>query len=54
MSDQDKFEGFKKKLIEDNEKEFGPETRQIYGDDVVEKSEEKVRNMNRKDYNRYG
>lgn len=45
MTDKEKFEGFKTKMIEDNEKKYGQEIRQKYGDDVVNKSNEKVKNM---------
>src|SRR5579875_765380 len=50
MTDQEKFEGFKKKLIEDNETQYGKEIREKYGDDVVEKSNAKVLNMAQKEY----
>jgi DNA-binding transcriptional MerR regulator len=45
MSDQEKFEGFKQKLIDDNEKKYGKEIRDKYGDDTVNKSNAKVKNM---------
>lgn len=45
MNDKDKFEGFKEKLIDDNEKKYGEEVRAKYGDDVVEQSNSKVRGM---------
>lgn len=45
MSDKEKFEGFKQKMIEDNEKKYGKEVREKYGDDAVNKSNEKVQNM---------
>lgn len=45
MSDQQKFEGFKQKLVDDNEKKYGKEVREKYGDDVVNKSNQKVLNM---------
>src|SRR5690554_4145397 len=35
MSDQKKFEGFKKKIISENERKYGKEIRGKYGDDVV-------------------
>lgn len=50
MSDKDKFEGFKQKLVEENEKKFGKEVRAKYGDESVGKSNEKVLNMSREDY----
>ena len=45
MSDKEKFKGFKKKMVDDNEKKYGKEIREKYGDDVVEKSNQKVMNM---------
>ncbi|TDK56255.1 MerR family transcriptional regulator [Bacillus salipaludis] len=50
MSDQEKFEGFKQKMIDDNEKKFGEEVRQKYGNDAVEKSNAKVKNMTQEQY----
>ena len=45
MSDKEKFEGFKKKLIEDNEKKYGKEVREKYGDEAVNKSNNKLKNI---------
>jgi len=45
MTDNEKFEGFKQKMIEDNENKYGKEIREKYGDDTVNKSNEKVMNM---------
>jgi len=45
MSDKEKFEGFKKKLVEDNEKTYGKEAREKWGDDAVDASNTKVLNM---------
>ena len=45
MSDHEKFEGFKQKLIDDNEKTYGKEIRDKYGDEAVNKSNAKVKNM---------
>ncbi len=50
MSDKEKFEGFKKKIIEDNEKKYGDEIRSKYGDVVVNKSNNKIKNMTQKEY----
>ena len=35
MTDQEKFEGFKKKMIADNEAKYGEEIREKYGEDTV-------------------
>ncbi len=50
MSDQEKFEGFKKKLVEDNEHKYGKEIREKYGDEQVDQSNAKVMNMSQEDY----
>jgi len=50
MSDKEKFEGFKKNMIDDNEKKFGKEIRSKYGRDTIEKSNAKVMNMTEEQY----
>lgn len=50
MSDEEKFEGFKQKLLDDNEREYGKEIREKYGKDAVEKSYSKVKNMTQEEY----
>lgn len=45
MSDKEKFEGFKQKLIDENEKKYGREARAKYGDEAVDRSNNKVKNM---------
>jgi len=50
MSDREKFAGFKKKLIEDNEKKYGKEVREKYGDKIVNKSNKKLKNMTQEEY----
>lgn len=45
MSDKQKFEGFKKQMIEDNEKKYGKEIREKYGDETVDKSNAKLQGM---------
>ncbi|MBS4190602.1 MerR family transcriptional regulator [Bacillus sp. FJAT-49705] len=49
MSDKEKFEGFKKKMVEDNEKKYGKEIRDKYGNDIVDKSNAKFMNMTQKE-----
>lgn len=51
MSDQEKFEGFKKKMIDDNENKYGKEIREKYGNEAVEKSNEKLMNMTQEEHN---
>jgi DNA-binding transcriptional MerR regulator len=50
MSNKEKFEGFKNKLIDDNEKKYGKEIREKYGNDTVEKSNQKMKNMSEEQY----
>lgn len=50
MTDKEKFEGFKQKMIDDNETKYGKEIREKYGDDVVNKSNEKVKNMTQEEH----
>lgn len=45
MADKEKFEGFKKKLIENNEQKYGAEIRRKYGDDAINASNEKLKGM---------
>ena len=52
MSDKEKFEGFKRKMIDDNEKKYGNEIREKYGDDVVDRSNKKVMGMTWEDYDK--
>jgi DNA-binding transcriptional MerR regulator len=51
MTDKEKFEGFKQKMIEDNEKKYGEEIRAKYGEAAVNKSNAKLQNMTQEDYN---
>ncbi|MCM3403729.1 MerR family transcriptional regulator [Cytobacillus oceanisediminis] len=50
MSDKEKFEGFKKKMIEDNEEQYGKEIREKYGDETVDKSNAKLMNMTQEEH----
>ncbi|MDN3017656.1 MerR family transcriptional regulator [Paenibacillus sp. BSR1-1] len=50
MSNKEKFEGFKKKMIDDNEIKYGKEIRQKYGNDTVDKSNAKLQNMTEEQY----
>lgn len=45
MTNDEKFEGFKQKMIDDNEQQYGKEIREKYGDDTVNQSNSKVKNM---------
>lgn len=50
MTDKEKFEGFRQKLIDDNERRYGREIRETYGDERVERSNDKVKNMTQEQY----
>jgi len=45
MTDNQKFEGFKQKLIDDNEAQYGAEIRERYGDEAINFSNAKVKGM---------
>lgn len=53
MSDKEKFEGFKKKLVEENETKYGKEVREKYGDQQVEQSNRQFLNMSREQYEEF-
>ena len=50
MTDEEKFEGFKEKLISDNEEKYGGEIREKYGDEAVGRSNAKLKNMTKEQY----
>ena len=50
MQDQEKFEGFKKQLIEENERKYGREIREKFGEDTIKKSNQKLMNMTQEEY----
>ena len=50
MSDKEKFEGFKQKLIEENEEKYGGEIRAKYGNKTVDRSNEKIKGMTKEQY----
>lgn len=52
MSNKEKFQGFKEKLIEENEKKYGKEIREKYGDEAIEKSNKAFKNMSKEDYDK--
>lgn len=45
MTDRDKFEAFKKSLLDENDKKYGEETRKKYGKDTMEKANKKFAGM---------
>lgn len=50
MSDREKFEGFKKTLIDNNEKKYGKEIREKYGNEAINKSNDRIMNMTQKEH----
>lgn len=52
MSDIEKFEGFKERLINDNEKKYGKEIREKYGNEAVNISNNKIKNMKQEEYDK--
>ncbi len=52
MSDKEKFEGFKQKLIDENEAKYGKEIREKYGDEQVDRSNRKLMGMTEEQYAR--
>ncbi|AWK49688.1 MerR family transcriptional regulator [Clostridium beijerinckii] len=53
MSDNEKFEGFKQKSIDDNNKKYGEEIRAKYGDIQVNESNKKFKNMTKDQYDEF-
>ncbi|PJJ27243.1 MerR family transcriptional regulator [Lacrimispora celerecrescens] len=50
MSDQEKFEGFLQKLVDQNERQYGEEVRKKYGDERINRSNTKVLNMSKEQF----
>lgn len=50
MSDKEKFKGFKKAMVAENEKKYGKEIRGKYGTETVEKSNEKILTMTQEEH----
>lgn len=50
MTDQEKFEGFKQRLIDENEAKYGAEIREKYGAVQVERSNNAFKNMTKEQY----
>jgi DNA-binding transcriptional MerR regulator len=51
MSDQEKFEGFKQTLIDENERKYGSEVREKFGNEDVEESNARIKGMPQEQYN---
>ena len=50
MKNEEKFLGFKKNLIEENERQYGKEIKELYGEDTVNKSNEMIMGMSQEKY----
>ena len=50
MSDNEKFEGFKQNLIDENEKQYGKEIREKYGNTTINHSNAKIKGMTKEQY----
>ena len=50
MSDWEKFEGFKQKMLDENERKYGSEIREKYGEEQVKKANEKFMGMSKEQY----
>jgi len=51
MTDKEKFEGFKKSMIDSNEARYGDEVRAKYGNETVEASNKKLQDMSEAEFN---
>lgn len=52
MREQEKFEGFKKSLVEENERQYGEEIREKYGDQAVDASYAKMMGLTKEQHAR--
>jgi Predicted transcriptional regulators len=50
MNDKEKFEGFKQNLIDENEKKYGKEVREKFGDTIIDDSNAKVMGLTKEQY----
>lgn len=51
MTDEEKFEGFKKQIIQENEEQYGAEIRSKYGDSEIDRANARVLSLTREEYN---
>ena len=50
MTDNEKFEGFKQSLVDENEQKYGDEIRDKYGDSVIDESNAKLKGLSQAQY----
>lgn len=53
MQDSEKFAGFKRRLVEENEEKYGAEARKNYGDEAMDESNKKMMGMSEEKYKAY-
>ena len=53
MSDSEKFEAFKQRVVRENEEKYGAEGRACYGDEQMDAANAKVLGMTQADYERF-
>lgn len=53
MNDKEKFEGFKKRMITENEEKYGKEIREKYGVEAVNQANKKFENMSKEEYDKH-
>lgn len=50
MSDREKFEGFKRRMVEENERRYGEEVREKYGSETVDASNARLMGLTEEQY----
>lgn len=53
MSDKEKFQAFKEKVVRGNEERYGAEIRGKYGDEEIDATNRKILNMSEEDWERF-
>lgn len=53
MSDREKFEVFKERIVKDNEEKYGAEIRGKFGDEDMDAANRKILNMSEEDWERF-
>lgn len=53
MSDKEKFEAFKERVVREHEEQYGLEAREKYGDEEIDASHRKILNMSEADWERF-
>jgi len=52
MTDNEKFEGFKQSLVDENEKKYGAEIRDKYEDSIINESNAKLKGLSKEQYDK--